>query len=179
MACMGLSDLVAGNQVVFKRKFRWMLRIPSITPDGVFALPPIKSARPNFSFKESIAHHLNEDIYFPAKTEWKPLNLVLYDIGRQLHPVVEWIAMVYRVNTEATHQWFPSVPGQDTNIQLPFKKTAWLELFDGCGTTVEKWKLENCWPQTVEFGDLDFASSEVVTCNVSLRYDRASWVQGC
>ena len=179
MGCMGLSDLVGGTKVVFKRKFRWMFTIPNITPDGTYAIPAIKGGRPSLTFKEHGVHHTNEDIYFPMKPEWKPITLTFYDIDRQLHPIVEWIAMVYTINSDCDHKWYPSVGGHDSNIPGPFKQTATLELFDGCGTTVEKWKIENCWPQAVEFGELDYGSSEVVTCTVTLRYDRACWVSGC
>jgi hypothetical protein len=40
---------------------------------------------------------------------------------------------------------------------------------------IEGWKLEGVWCQNAEFGELDMQSSEVVTCDVSLRYDRAYW----
>ena len=61
----------------------------------------------------------------------------------------------------------------------PFKKNARLELLSGCGDILEMWFFENAWPQTVEFGELDMSSSEYVTAEITLRYDRAFVVTEC
>ena len=53
------------------------------------------------------------------------------------------------------------------------KRDAKLELYDGCGKILETWVYEGIWPQSVEFGDLDMTSSDVITCDLTLRYDRA------
>ena len=50
---------------------------------------------------------------------------------------------------------------------------ATLNLYDGCGKVIETWIFENAWPQNIEFGELDMTSSEVITCDLTLRYDRA------
>ena len=59
-----------------------------------------------------------------------------------------------------------------------FKKTAWLEMYDGCGNTIEKWWFQNIWPNNLEWGDLDMGVSDYVTVELTLRYDRA-WVTDC
>lgn len=177
--CMGLDKLVAGDLVMFKRKFRWVFEIPDITPEGTYAIPAIKSARPTYTFKEHGVQHLNEEIFFPMKADWKPINLTLYDIGRIRHPIVEWIAQVYRMNPDDTHKWYPSVEGEGDAIPTPFKRNGRLTLYDGCGGIMERWKFENMWPQSVDFSELDYGSSDIVLCNCTLRYDRATWQRGC
>lgn len=161
--------------VCFKRKHRWLFRIENISgggDDGVNALPPSRSARPNVSFKEMEAQHLTETIYYPAKPEWKPITLVLYDIKKKtIHPIFEWVKKIYEPQKE-TDNWRPSCivsPIEDAK----FKKRASLELYDGCGNIIEKWVFENIWPQQVEFGDLDMSSSDIVTLEMTMRYDRA------
>lgn len=164
---MGLDFGLESTEACFKRKHRWLLIIPDVSAEGINTLPPSRGARPNFSFKEMEAQHLNETVYFPAKPEWKPVSLSLYDIkkpGSTMHPVFEWIKEVY--NPQQDSRWVPSCDG--------FKKnTARLELYDGCGKTIEQWVFESIWPQAVEFGDLDMASSDIVTLELTLRYDRA------
>ena len=161
---MGLNFGLERDDACLKRKFRWLLKIPEISADDpIRTLPPLKSARPNIAFKEAEAQHLNETISYPVKPEWKPINLVLYDLKKNTHPVFDWIKNVYDPD-EGT--WGPSV---NTN----FKKTANLELYDGCGGMIERWTYDNVWPQTVEFGELDMGNSEVVMLDVTLRFDRA------
>ncbi len=171
MACqgrnMGFDFGLESAETCFKRKHRWLFIVPDVSAEGIDTLPPSRGARPSFSFKEMEAQHLNETVYYPAKPEWKPITLSLYDIkkpGSSQHPVFEWIKEVYDPQNDAA--WVPSCDG--------FKKRdATLDLYDGCGTLIEQWKFEGIWPQGVEFGDLDMSSSELVTLELTLRYDRA------
>lgn len=156
----GLSD----PSICFKRKYRWLFKIPSVSADGVNSLPPFKSARPNISFKEMEAQHLTETVYFPGKPDWKPINLTLYDLSdSSSNPVLDWLWEIY---DPETGEYDPSCDG--------FKKDqCLLELYDGCGDAIETWVFENVWAQSVEFGELEMSSSDVVVCDITLRYDRA------
>jgi hypothetical protein len=160
----GLSD----PNTVYKRKHRWLFKIPDVSAEGVNCLAPAKSARPSVSFKEIEVQHLNETVYFPGKPEWKPVALTLYDICQGQpsgsHPVFEWIKKVYDPSGDGTYR--PSCDGFKVDH-------ATLELYDGCGNVIETWTFEAAWPQSVEFGELDMSTAEVLTCDISLRYDRA------
>jgi len=160
---MGFDFGLDEADTCFKRKFRWLLIIPDVSAEGINTLPPLRSARPSLSFKEMEAQHVSEVIYFPGKPDWKPINLVLYDIKKPEHPVYKWIKELY--DPEAGEYKF-SCEG--------FKKPrATLEMYDGCGKVIETWIYENVWPQNIEFGELDMQQSEYLTCDLTLRYDRA------
>lgn len=163
-----------------KRKFRWKLIIPGVSASGVNSLPPSKSARPNLVFKEMNAEHLNETISFPAKPEWKPLNLTLYDLvkcdGATIleNPIFTWIRRQY--DPQNCSYWKPSLgnTANQTGLGASVKAAqVSLVLFDGCGEMVESWVYEHVWPVTSDFQDLDMASSEVLQVDCTLRYDRA------
>jgi hypothetical protein len=155
----GLED----PNACFKRKFRWLFYIDGVSAEGVNSLPPSKAARPSLNFKEIEIQHLNETVYFPGKPDWKPINLTLYDLKKNIHPVFEWLKLIYNPQTG---KYLFSCDG--------FKKPgAYLTLFDGCGNKIESWLFQSIWPQSVEFGDLDMSSSDIVTCELTLRYDRA------
>lgn len=153
------------------RRFRWLFKIDDVSARGTNALPPSQSARPSISFVESEARHLNENFSFPAKPDWRPINLVLYDVvksntgGGRIHPVFEWLSKVYNVNTTQA-DWFPVT-------QNAFIKDCDLEMLDGCGSVLETWRFESVWPQAVDFGTLDMANQEIMTCDLTLRYARA------
>jgi hypothetical protein len=158
---MGIGKI---RRACFKQKNRWMFTISGVAEEGINALPPTKSARPSLSFKEIEVQHLNEVIYLPGKPDWKPINLVLYDIKKNSssnNPVLNWIKTIYN----------PETGEYELNPRL--KKNATLELFDGCGTSIEKWKFEECWPNNIEWGELDMGTCEVVTIDITLRYSRA------
>ena len=152
--------------VCFKRKNRWLFKIENVSAwEGSPCLPPFKGGRPGLTFKEMDSQHLNETIYFPSKPDWKPINLSLYDIKKKSNPVMDWIKKSYEVKSTGS-TWKPSASG--------FKMgTCFLELYDGSGSIIEKWILENVWPNSIDFGDLDMSTSDVVTVDLTLRYDRA------
>lgn len=168
---MGLGFGLEKKSKCWKQKFRWEFRIPSISQSGVNSLPPSKAARPAMDFKENEAQHLNETIYFPMKPEWKPVSLVLYDLTQEFHPVFDWIQQVYNPCENGSGGWAASCDG--------FKRNAELLMLSGCGEPIEIWNFENVWPQSVDFGDLDYADSEHVVCEISLRYDRAYLFNMC
>lgn len=168
---MGFFQSEWGNlsNVTFKTRFRWKFIVPSISADGVSSLPPMKAGRPGLNFREMQAEHLNEVIYFPSKPEWKQIQLSLYDICKEgsptENPVFTWIRRAY--DPKDCSKWFPAID------PVSVKPVALLRLYDGCGNTVEEWTFEHIWPQNTEFGELDMSSSEVLTVDVTLRYDRA------
>jgi hypothetical protein len=172
---MGLGKL--GGDVCLMRKFRWLFFIDGVSDDGTSALPPDKSARPSLSFKEIEVQHLNETIYFPAKPDWKPVNLTLFDLKINKNPIFNWIKEQYDTceptnsNLGSQGKWKVPTPGA-------FKKTGRLRMYDGCGNIMEEWIYENIWPNNIEWGDLDMSNQDYVTVELTLRYDRA-WIKGC
>lgn len=162
------------DSACWRKKHRFMFNIDSVSGDdsagqGVNTLPPLKGARPSLTFKEIECQHLTETVYFPIKPDWKPISLTLYDIIKDENPVFDWIQLCY--DPANGSKWSPSVSNK-------FKKQAELVLYDGCGDIIETWIFENAWPQVAEWGELDMGSSEVVTVDITLRYDRAYIQEG-
>jgi hypothetical protein len=160
---MGLGIGISGPDVCFKRKNRWLLKIDGVSAQGINALPPSKAGRPSLSIKELEMQHITETVYFPGKIEWKPITLTLYDTKQNENPILKWLSSIYDVKNESRYKY-----------TVGFKKDrAVLELYDGCGNVIESWVMEAVWPTSIEFGELDMSMSEVVTVDVTLRYDRA------
>ena len=161
---MGLDFGLEKADVCIKRKFRWLMIIEDVSAEGINTLPPSKGARPSLTFKTMEIQHLNETIIRPTKPDWKPVALTLYDIKKNKHPVFEWIKKLY---DPKKGKW-----KKPTDF---IKDRVRLELYDGCGEIIETWIFENVWIETAEFSDLDMQSSEIVICDLTLRYDRA-WI---
>jgi hypothetical protein len=160
---MGLN-WANGAGRVFKRKFRWLFFVDGIVDDGVNALPPDKASRPSLSFKEQSFEHLNETIYFPIKPEWKTFSLSIFDVKCKFWPVWDnWLKDFY--NPEDGSYLPP--------IDAGYKKDARLELYDGCGEIIEKWKFEKAYPSELDFENLDMSDNGILHINLTLRYDRA------
>jgi len=176
---MGIG-LLGDPSTVFKRKFRWMFRIDSVTGsptdssknNGIYVLPPSASARPKLGFKEAEAQHLSETIFYPVKPDWKPINLKLYDISHPLikeNPVTKWLKTIYDAQQG---QWVAS-SDLITNGFDGLKRDATVELYDGCGCVLETWVYENAYPMEIDFSQLEMSSNDIVMIDITLRYDRA------
>lgn len=157
-----------GNVGTAKRRFRWLFNIENITLGDNTALPCLKASRPKLNFREMQAEHLNETISYPSKPEWQPISLSLYDrcIATQ-NPIFTWLRQQYDPTPMGCSAWYPCID------PLSFKPCCTLQLLDGCGNTLEVWTLEHCYPQSIDWGELDMNNQEFVTVDFSLRYDRA------
>ncbi len=171
MPSMGIGVL-GSPDTCFLRKFRWMINIEDVAGDQTTAtngniLPPSRSARPNLSFKEMEAQHLNETIFFPGKPDWKPINITLYGIRKNPNPVYNYIKKLYHVKNDKYNYNYPI----DSGYIIP---TVSLEMLSGSGNIMERWIYEDCWFQNIDFGsDLDMSNSEVVMIELIMRYARA------
>lgn len=158
----------------FKKKNRWRFVVQGVIDMENFqspVLPPVKSARPNISFKEIAIEHLIETITIPGKPEWQPLEVTLYDLQCNKNPMFTWLKKLYDPDRGA----YKYLLGQgDQSFKVP---QADLELVNGCGDAMERWRYEGLWPQKIDWGDLDMGSSEVVTVDVTFRYDRAYYIE--
>jgi hypothetical protein len=168
MAKMGLQFGLEKTDACYKRTNRWLFTVPEVcgddTPKGVNSLPPTRAARPSLSFKEIEVRHLNEDVFFPGKPDWKPITLTLYDLKvRSAHPVFKWLRQAYE----------PEIGKFYEPLAKDLFKECRLELYDGCGKNLETWIYEDAWPQAVNFQTLDMSQSMVLTCEITLRYARS------
>lgn len=161
-----------------KRKFRFLFEIQGITDisDPLVALPAQKATRPSISLKEMDVPHLQETIYLPGRPDWKQLSVTLYDVNKN-HPIWKWLLSFYNPgpsNREADilNGGFPNSPGY-FGFAKPFKKDSILYVLDGCGNEMERWVYQNCWPTEIDYGDMDMSDTDILTINLTMRYDRA------
>ena len=75
--------------------------------------------------------------------------------------VMEWV----RLHSE-------SVTGRQ-GYAAGYKRDVELDMLDPSGNVVSKWILKNCMATDVDFGELDYGSSDLATIQLTLRYDYA------
>ena len=175
MIDMGIGKL-GGSNVLHKRKFRWTFEVFEQTADGQGKqLVPehfVKTAaRPNISIEETEIHFLNGKTYIPGKGTWETTTVTYYDVavsgGTGNEGLWTWLANVYDYTKPVTLK--------QNSIRRGYAGVGNLKMFDGCGSPLEQWTLGDCWPQSVNFGELDYSSSEECTVEVTLRYSNVSY----
>ena len=171
MVDMGIGEL--GNpRTIIKRKFRWTLEFDADN----FYVPPsfVKLAsRPNINIEETEINYLNAKTWIPGKATWETINVTYYDVaGSENVDLWSWLATVYNFLDRGNN------PTQ-ASMRSDYAAIGTLKLYDGCGKDLETWTLEDCWPQAVNFGGLDMASSDDVNIEVTLRYSNAIFKNNC
>lgn len=165
---MGIGRI--GNpQAILKRKFRWTLAIA--TPVGVIPYWYVKlAARPKLSVDSTEINFLNQTTWVPGKVKWEPITVQYNDVPDvTMAPLWSWIASIYNFN----------------NVNLPMsEKAGWagtanLIAYDGCGTILEQWFLYSVYPETVDFGDVDYKDSELMSIELQLRYSEVNYIGSC
>lgn len=165
---MGIGRLGAPD-IIIKRKFRWTLEIT--TPFGVVPRQYVKvAARPSLDIEETEINYLNGVTWIPAKGKWEPLSVTYLDVAAaDMSPLYSWVATVYDFTQQNPIDHIPQSEKSGWNGE------ANLKMYDGCGNEIDGFILRSCWPKSINFGDLDYADSEVCTIDLTLRYSEVSY----
>ena len=142
-----------------KRKFRWILEI-----GGLDAYVMKTAARPQATFEETVIDYVNAKRWISGKHTWNPIAVTLHD---PINPsasqkTMDWMRRNYEPLTG--RMGYSSV----------YKENITLKLLDPQGAVVELWDLEGAWAMDINWGDLDYASSDNAEISLSIRFDNAT-----
>lgn len=139
-----------------KRQFRWIMEI-----DGLDAFTARTGTRPSKNFESVTIDYINQKRYVAGKGEWQPMEFSLYDpiAPSAAQKITQWLRLVHDDPT-----------GRMGYAEM-YKRNFSLKLLDGLGNVVEKWNIIGAWPMEIQWGELDYASSDNVTVTFNLRMD--------
>jgi hypothetical protein len=123
-----------------------------------------KCNRPKLNLEEIEQLRLNEKAYYPkGMATWDKLNVSWYDfIGVNTGKYIfNWMRAVYDPKTGAVgYKKFFAAEGR-------------LYMLNPKGTVIEEWRLFNCWPTMVDFGQLDYKTQDSAMVTAEIRFDKA------
>ena len=130
-----------------------------------------RTDRPSIQFRETEVHRYNTTSYVQGKYNWDPLNFALEDDinGLAARAIQGQLETQQRITgSDLPGQWInTAATGSD------YKFGAILEMLDGNETVIERWRMEGCWFTSVKPGSLDYASSDAVVIDITMRFDHA------
>jgi hypothetical protein len=181
MPKMGLG-LIGNPQVIFKKKNRWAFTINcQAGPDYSVAEDFTKiAARPKATIENVEIPYKNSTLNIPGKAKFEEITVVYYDVAFQnaVH-IYNWVNLF-------NNQFSSNAAGRanenkwDQNEMRGWYSDGVLTMFDGCGSKIESWTLHYLYPTSYDFGDLDYASSEVAEISISMRYSEITFRnEGC
>ena len=188
---MALMDIgpIGNEDIVFKRKFRWTLYFSGDGGQGFTEAWMAKLAnRPTLNIEETEINHLHEKHWLSGKPTWDSVGVTLYDVKR------DGSLNSASTGEQILHQWLNTAWNISTNtvLQPPngydlldmgdhdaeYKRNLTIKMHDGHGSVMETWWLIGAWPQSVNWGDLDYASSDTADVEFTVRFDRAQFFPG-
>lgn len=181
MALMHLNELATNTNLVFKRKYRWTFEV-QWNGQKVGKNFVKLASRPNLTIEETEINYLHGKMWIPGKASWETITVTYYDVARSqnngITQLYSWLASIYNFQDQGSDMMKQTtIQGDGNNAGWAGKGT--LVMYDGCGTELESWELRGVWPSAVNFGDLDYSSSEEVTVELTLRYYQAIYKNLC
>lgn len=171
---MGIG-VIGRPDITFKRNFRFTFEIQGFCGNQNNVVPEhfVKvAARPSIDIEEVEINHLNAKFWIPGKGTWNEITVTYYDVANvdEMRFLWNWLATVYNF--------------ADPIRLTQAEKRDWaaigvLNMWDGCGLLVEQWQLANMWPKAINWGDLDYESSDLATIELTMRYSDVRYKSFC
>jgi hypothetical protein len=126
----------------------------------------ISVTRPSMTHDEITVDAYNSKVYLAGKHTWETLTLTLRDdMNNRVNQAVA--AQLQRQLNHGT-QSAPAA-GQDYKFGMT------IEQLDGANvpTVIETWSINGCFIQNVNYGENNYATSDVMQITLAIRYDNA------
>jgi len=170
IADFGIPENLTGGILQPMLKDRWRVTFQGLG-GGVESKPvtvqAVSMTRPNISFEEIELHRYNSRSWIAGKHNYEPITLTIeYDVKGEAGIVLQEQIQKQKWLTGAEGPFLGAAPEGSL-----YKFVTVLDMLDGREQVIEKWTLEGCWFQVVDYGDLDYAASEAVQTILTIRYD--------
>lgn len=156
-----MANLVSEQELFFtafepKTKNRFVLYI-----DGIPSYIVKKVARPTLQQEAKTLDHINVQRYVKGKSKWSTMQLELYDpiVPSGAQAVMEWVRLHHE-----------SVTGRDGYLEF-YKKDLTLNVLGPVGDKVEEWIIKGAQITEVNFGEMDWATDDVMTFTLTIQPD--------
>ena len=155
-----------------KLKNRWRITFANLG-GGVDSQPlsmqAVTVTRPVLNFDEVQLDRYNSRAWVAGKHMFEPITLTFEDdVTGSASKVLQEQIQKQQWLTGAEGPWLAA-----TGEGSLYKFVTYLDLLDGNEQVIEKWTVEGCWLQNIDYTDLDYAASEAVQITTTVRYDHA------
>lgn len=133
------------------------------------SLQAVTVTRPTFNFEEVQLDRYNSRAWVAGKHMWEPMTITFEDdvTGSASQVLQEQLqAQQFLIGAEGPFLG----KGQEGSL---YKFVTYLDMLDGKEQVIEKWTIEGCFIQVIDYTDLDYADSAAVQITITIRYDHA------
>lgn len=156
-----------------KLQHKWRVTFANMGEDGTDSQPlsmqAINITRPVLTFDEVQLDRYNSRAWVAGKHTFEPVTITFEDdITGTATKVLQSQIQRQQWLTGSEGPWLCSA-GEGSL----YKFAVYMDMLDGCETTVERWTLEGTWISNIDYGQGDYATSDPIQITVTLRYDHA------
>ena len=168
------NDQSAVSQGLLMPKLQYRFRVilenfGVSTPRSELTKQVIDVSRPNLSFDQVTLDVYNSRVYMAGKHTWEPITLNIRDDVNNA---------VSKLVGEQIQKQFDFFEQSSAASGADYKFVTRIEILDGgnganTATVLETFELYGCYLENANYNTLNYATSEVVTTSLSIRYDNA------
>ena len=177
------GDSLTQGLLMPKLKYRFRVTFTNFGPGGALVKEMTKQVmdftRPSVTFEDITIDVYNSKIKLAGKHSWEDVTINLRDDAS--NQVTAAIAAQLQRQMDFFEQASAAAGGD-------YKFITRLEILDGAngtyalqqsnGGVLETWELYGCFIQAANYNDVNYASSEIATIALTLRFDNAMQVTG-
>jgi len=129
----------------------------------------ISASRPNLTHEEVVVDSYNSKMYLAGKHTWEPVTIVLRD---------DMDSNVIKVLGEQLNKQVDHTDQSSAIAGSAYKFSVKIETLDGANgttkpSTFDEWDLQGAFISNIQYGDLNYADSNMVQVTLTVRYDHA------
>lgn len=168
---MGIPDVGSGIlHPKHKNRFRaTFANLGGGTDSTPVSMQVTNFKKPKLTFEKITLHRYNSVSHVGGKHSFDPVSITIQD------DVLGTAAAVLQAQLQK-QQWLIGAEGQwlaAAGEGSLYKFVTYLDALDGGTTVTEKWTLEGCWIEDIDWGELDYSTGEPVQITVTLSIDHA------
>jgi hypothetical protein len=168
------SNASASNQGLLMPKLQYRFRVSLenfgvSSPTTELTKQVMDVSRPNVSFEQMTVDIYNSKVFLAGKHTWEPISLNLReDVSNNVQKLVG----------EQLQKQFDFFEQSSAASGADYKFVTRIEILDGgnganAASVLETFELYGCYLESANYNTLNYATSEVVTVSLSIRYDNA------
>lgn len=155
------------------RKNLWRVTFANLgggTDSQPLSMQAVTFTRPKLNFEKITLHRYNSLSHVAGKHNFDPVTLVVEsDVKGTAASVIQAQLQKQQWLIGAEGQWLARA-GEGSL----YKFVTYLEMLDGNKTVIERWTLEGCWLENVDFGgELDYSTADQVKITMTISIDHA------
>lgn len=150
--------------------FAGILGTGSSTAAIDFTQQVVSVSKPRISYEPVEMHVYNSRAYVAGKHQWEEVSLTLRD------DITNTVNSLVSSQITRQHNHFEQTA---YGAGINYKFDTIIDILDGGNSYyLERWFLEGCWLSNVNYGDLDYSTSDAQTIELSIRMDNCTQTDG-